>query len=349
MSRTIALEARPEHRFEPGPLAEWLRAELPELGELKRVIQVEGGQSNPTYRLYCENETVALRKKPPGVLLPSAHRIDREWRFLRTLGEVPGTPVPVPQALAWCGDDSLAGTPFYLMAWVEGRYFDTPLLNGLDAEFRKKAYEAHFRALAALHTQDPEGLGLADMGRPKGYVIRQVRRWSAQYEASRTRDIPEFDQLQEALQDWEPGDSPPAIAHGDYRFANVIFTPDVERVAAILDWELATIGHPLADLAFACLAFRCVPETHGFPGIRGLEGVGYPSEDQALSIYCQYGGATVPPDWNRWIAYGLFRLAAISQGVFRRGMDGNASSSSWRRYGPAVDALARLGLEAVGH
>ena len=343
----IPIDARPEHRFEPATLAGWLQEAVPGLGALRRVVQIEGGQSNPTYRLDCAGGAAALRKKPPGRLLPSAHRIDREWRFLEALGRAPA--VPVPQALAWCEDESLIGTPFYVMSWVDGHCFATPLLEEIDPRSRRNAYAAHFRTLAALHNQDPEALGLDDMGRAQGYVVRQIRRWSAQYDASSTRDIAVFDRLREALLGWDPEDAAPAIAHGDYRFANVIFTPGAERVAAILDWELATIGHPLADLAYTCSAFRCVPGTPGFPGIRGLEraGLGYPAEEEALEAYCEAGGAHVPPDWNWWLAYGLFRLAAISQGVYRRGTEGNASSASWRRYGPAVEALARLGLEAI--
>ena len=348
MNDAIPMEARAEHRFEPAALAAWLREAAPELGALRGVAQIEGGQSNPTYRLDCAAGAAALRKKPPGALLPSAHRIDREWRFLKALGAAPG--VPVPRAIAWCEDDSLVGTPFYVMAWIDGSCFSTPLLDDLDAHARRKAYTAYFQALAALHAQDPMALGLADMGRAQGYVIRQIRRWSAQYDASRTRDVPVFDRLRQALAGWRPEEATPAIAHGDYRFANVIFTRDAERVAAILDWELATIGHPVADLAYTCSAFRCVPDTPGFPGTRGLEGadLGYPTERDALSIYRDAGGVAIPPDWNWWVAYGLFRLAAISQGVYRRGTEGKASSASWRRYGPAVDALARLGLEAIG-
>ena len=350
MNDAIPVDALAEHHFEPSALAGWLREAAPELGRLRSVAQIEGGQSNPTYRLDCAAGAAALRKKPPGELLPSAHRIDREWRFLEALGAAPGAPVPVPRTIAWCEDDSLVGTPFYVMAWVDGPCFSTPLLNGLDAQERGKAYAAYFRTLAALHAQDPMVLGLADMGRAEGYVVRQIRRWSAQYDASRTRDIPEFERLREVLESWQPDEAAPAIAHGDYRFANVIFTPDAKRVAAILDWELATIGHPLADLAYTCSSFRCDPETPGFPGTRSLTraGLGYPTEQEALSIYRDAGGVAIPSDWNRWVAYGLFRLAAISQGVYRRGTEGNASSASWRRYGPAVDALARLGLEAIG-
>ena len=344
-SETIPIIARPEHRFPTGPLAAWLERTLPELGPLRQVRQVEGGQSNPTYRLCCARREAALRKQPPGDLLPSAHRIDREWRFLAALG--PSGAVPVPPALAWCGEAATVGTPFYVMGWVDGPCYPTPLLPGLAAERRTAAFTAFFRALAALHAEDPAALGLAGMGRAEGYVARQIRRWSAQYDASRTGANPAFDRLRAALADWTPAAAPAAIAHGDYRFANVILDAADDRVAAILDWELATIGHPLADLAHACSAFRCYPDTPGFPGIRGLAGAGYPSEAAMLRVYRDAGGAARPADWHRWIAYGLFRLAAIAQGVYRRGTLGNASSASWRRYGPAVDALSRLGLEAL--
>ncbi len=349
MTPSVRIEARPEHRFDPDALAAWIREAVPALGSLRRVSQIEGGQSNPTYRLDCDRGSAALRKKPPGTLLPSAHRIDREWRFLEALGAAPGARVPVPTALAWCDDPSLVGTVFYVMSWIEGTCRDTPLLEGLSAEARRSAYAAYFGALAALHAQNPDALGIGDMGRAEGYVARQIRRWSAQYDASSTRRIPEFDRLRNALERWSPPDADPAVVHGDYRFANVILSPDATGVAAILDWELATLGHPLADLAYACSAFRCTPETPGFPGIRGLDPAvaGYPTEREALERYCAAGGMTAPGDWDRWIAYGMFRLAAISQGVYRRGTEGNASSTRWRLYGPAVDALSRLGLEAL--
>lgn len=345
------MQARPEHAFEPEALAEWLREAIPDLGPLKRIRQLDRGQSNPTYRLDCAGGAAALRKRPPGALLPSAHRIDREWRFLKSLGSLPGLPVPVPDALAWCDDVSLTGTDFYVMRWVDGPCFHTPLLDGLDAERRPGAYKAYFRVLAALHKQDPEAIGLGDMGRANGYVARQIRRWSAQYEASQTRDVPEFDRLRDTLTAWRPPtESATAIAHGDFRFANVVFAPGAGRIAAVLDWELATLGDPMADLAFSCTAFRCRGSTPGFPGIRDMNraaGSGFPGEEEALETYAAAGGAPVPGNWSVWIAYGLFRLAAISQGVFKRGMDGKASSSRWRELGPAVDALSRLGLESL--
>lgn len=346
---TIPVAARPSHAFDPAPLDCWLRSRLPDLGGLREVSQVEGGQSNPTYRLVCERGAAALRKQPPGRLLPSAHRIDREWEFLRRLGAAAGRPVPVPEALAWCNDADLVGTPFYVMRWVTGTCHPTPLLGDLPADRRLSAYQAAFSCLAALHCQKPADLALDRMGRPEGHVQRQIQRWSAQYDSAATEPVASFDELRRALSDWAPGDAEPAVVHGDYRFANLILSTDGAQVAAVLDWELATIGHPLADVAHACVAFRCAPDTPGFPGIQGVDTLSavYPTEDAALDRYVAAGGRSIPPDWGFWMAYALFRLAAISQGIFARGLNGNASSAHWREFGPAVDSLSRLGLDAL--
>ena len=343
------MAARPEHKFDPVPFAAWLKAALPELGPLRSVVQIEGGQSNPTFRLRCDPGEAVLRKKPPGALLPSAHRIDREWKFLQALGSMEPPAVPVPRALAWGEDASLLGTVFYVMDWVEGRTFDTPALSGLDRSARGRVFEGYFRTLGRLHSVRPESIGLGNMGRPQGYVKRQTARWTAQYEASATRTVREMDLLCKTLAGWTPPEDRASIVHGDYRFANVIFAPDFETVNAVLDWELATLGHPLADLAFACVAFRCAPDTPGFPGVHGLARapLGIPSESDALEVYCSAGAEIAPGNWNYWIAHAFFRLAAISQGIFRRGIDGQASSTNWRIYGPAVATLARLGMEAL--
>lgn len=335
--------------LDAAPLARWLAGALPQLGPLERILQVEGGQSNPTYCLECAEGRVALRKQPPGKLLPSAHRIDREWRFLEALGAARPIAVPVPCARAWCDDPTIVGTRFYIMDWVEGRSFQTPVLAELAPAARWRAFADCFRTLGALHAIRPAAVGLESLGRPEGYVARQIARWSAQYDASATRDSPAMTRLRARLAEWRPSDSPPAIVHGDYRMANLIFAPDRERVVAVVDWELATIGHPLADLAYACAAFRCAPGTPGFPGIHGLatHGSGYPDEEEMITLYTRAGGMPVPPDWERWIAYAMFRLAAIAGSVYRRGLDRQASSSNWRDYGPAIEALAELGMEAI--
>ncbi len=329
-------------------LSAWLGETLPEAGPLRAATPVAGGQSNPTFRLDCEHAALALRKQPPGPLLPSAHRIDREWKFLRGLSAVKPPSVPVPRPLAWCGDASLLGTPFYVMAWVDGHCFATPALDGLDADTRGYAYGAAFETLAALHGTDPAAAGLEGMGRPEGFTARLTARWSQQYEASAHRDIAPMNELMRELAAWDPGHAV-AIVHGDYRMANLIFAPDCSRILALVDWELASVGHPMTDLAYACAGWRCGPDTPGFDGVSGLdlEAMGIPSERQALETYREAGGADVPGDWEMWMAQALFRMAAIAQGIYRRGLQGQASSRDWERFGPAVEALAMLGVEAL--
>ena len=307
----------------------------------------KGGQSNPTYRIDAASGTYVLRRKPPGPLLPSAHAVDREFRVLHALY---GTSVPVAQPLHLCRDESVIGSMFYLMAFVDGRIFWDPSLPGMAAADRADLYLGIIDAMAALHTVDPVAVGLGDYGKPGNYFERQIKRWSEQYRASETRPIAAMDALIDALPARCPADDGVvALAHGDFRIDNLMFHPDEPRVIAIVDWELSTLGHPLADLGYFCMALR-LPRNPALPGLAGLDraALGIPDESALLARYSQVTGRPIPEDWPFVLAFSFFRLAAIAQGVAKRAEQGNASSEQAAQAGRMVEMLATMGLDALG-
>ncbi|MDJ0789638.1 MAG: phosphotransferase [Myxococcota bacterium] len=329
---------RDAHRFDEAALAEYLAKEVPGLSGPLRVQQFEGGQSNPTFRIEARidgaERALVLRKKPPGELLKSAHQVDREYRVMTALRD---TDVPVPETLVLCEDESVIGTSFYVMACVEGRVSPDALLPGLEPSERAAVYEDVIRVLAALHSVDPEAVGLGDFGRPGNYYARQVSRWSRQYEASKTSEI----ESMEALMRWLPENIPDSdesrIAHGDYRIGNLVLHPTEPRIVAVLDWELCTIGHPLADLAYLCMGYHGpAAGAHETLATADLGALGIPSEEQLLARYCELTGRQRIERWGFYLAFQLFRSAAIVQGVYKRGIDGNASSERARTYGAMV-------------
>lgn len=307
----------------------------------------KGGQSNPTYRIDAASGTYVLRRKPPGKLLPSAHAVDREYRVLQALH---GSAAPVARPLHLCTDESVIGSMFYLMAFVEGRIFWDPSLPDLDPGARADVYDAILRAMAALHTIDPSAVGLADYGKPGNYFQRQIGRWSDQYRASETRPIAAMDALMQALPGRCPADDGSvALAHGDFRIDNLMFHPTEPTVTAIVDWELSTLGHPLADLGYFCMALR-LPRNPALPGLAGLDraALGIPDEAALLARYSELTGRPIPADWPFVLAFSFFRLAAIAQGVAKRAQQGNASSEQAMQAGRMTGMLATLGLEALG-
>ena len=318
---------RPAHRFDERALEAFLRAELPGFpaGARLAVRQFEGGQSNPTFLLAAGGEEYVLRKQPPGELLPSAHQVDREYRVMKALAS---TPVPVPRMHLLCEDPSVIGTKFYVMEKVEGRVYASPLMPEAAPAERAPIYRHLADVLAALHAVSPEAVGLGGFGRPGNYYERQISRWSKQYVASRTEEIPEMD----ALMDWLPRNVPAAaetvVVHGDYRLGNAIVHPTEPRIAAVLDWELSTLGHPLADLGYVCQTYYAdEDDQHGLnrPNLRAL---GIPTEEEFVARYCEMAGRDGIENWRFYLIYNLFRSAAIIQGVYRRGLDGNASSET---------------------
>lgn len=337
-------EVPPAHAFDAGRLGRWLQSAAGGTGQPPIVRQFEGGQSNPTFWIADGDRQLVLRKKPPGVLLPSAHAVEREYRVMRALAD---TPVPVPAALALCEDPEVVGTPFYVMEYLAGRIFWDPRLPDLDRGERVAIYEELARVLAAIHLVDPAAVGLADYGRTGGYVARQLRRWTRQYRASETSTVPAMEALIAWLPENIPAADEAALSHGDFRLDNLVFHPTEPRALAVIDWELSTLGHPLADLAYTCMLYDVA-----LPGRGGLAGVDYaatgvPSEADFVARYCALTGRDGVEDWPVYKAFSLFRLAAIVQGVYKRSLQGNASSDQAGMYGQAVQALAAIACGLV--
>ena len=319
---------RPAHRFDERALEAFLRAELPGFpaGARLAVRQFEGGQSNPTFLLAAGGEEYVLRKQPPGELLPSAHQVDREYRVMKALAS---TTVPVPRMHLLCEDPSVIGTKFYVMEKVEGRVYASPLMPEAAPAERAPIYRHLADVLAALHAVSPEAVGLGGFGRPGNYYERQISRWSKQYVASRTEEIPEMD----ALMEWLPRNVPATAAetvvvHGDYRLGNAIVHPTEPRIAAVLDWELSTLGHPLADLGYVCQTYYADEDDQHGLNRPNLHALGIPTEEEFVARYCEMAGRDGIENWRFYLVYNLFRSAAIIQGVYRRGLDGNASSET---------------------
>jgi aminoglycoside phosphotransferase (APT) family kinase protein len=310
-----------------------------------QVCQFKGGQSNPTYWLADRERQYVLRKKPPGRLLQSAHMVDREYRVMHALRD---TDVPTARMYALCEDESVIGTSFFVMEYVQGRIFWNVRLTEIEANERAAIYEELARVLAAIHSVDLDATGLSDYGRPDAYVARQVKRWTKQYVASQTADVAPMNTLMEWLPANIPDEEATSLVHGDYRLDNLIFHPTEPRALAVIDWELSTLGHPLSDLAYTCMLYDVM-----LPKIGGLAGVnfdtsGIPSEAAFVARYCELVGRDGVPDLNYYKAFSLFRLAAIAQGVYKRSIDGNASSTEASMFGAAVPHLAGIACGLVG-
>jgi aminoglycoside phosphotransferase (APT) family kinase protein len=338
------------HAFDVATLESHLRAHLPGFEGPLSVEQFKGGQSNPTYKLVTPGRSYVMRSKPGPVakLLPSAHAIEREFRVMKALA---GTDVPVARMALLCEDESVIGRAFYVMEFMAGRVLWDQALPGLTPEQRGAIYDEMNRVIAALHAVDVADVGLADYGKPGSYFERQIGRWSKQYVASVTEEITEMDRLIE----WLPAHLPAsarderqvAVVHGDYRLDNLVFHPTEPRIIAVLDWELSTLGHPLADFSYHCMAWHIPPGT--FRGIGGLDhaALGIPSEAEYVRRYCARSGGRHDPaqlaaDWDFYLAYNLFRLASITQGIAKRVVDGIASSAQARATGESTRPLARM-------
>lgn len=328
-----------------GPLADYLRAQGLAGGEAIEAQPLSGGQSNPTFRIAAGDRSYVLRKKPAGVLTASAHAIDREYRVMRALQD---SDVPVPRMLAYCDDEAIVGTPFYLMEFLQGRVFMDPALPGLEPAERAALYHEMGRVIAALHDVDYPAVGLADYGRPGRYVERQIDRWSRQ---CRALTVP-LDSAMQQLMDWLPAHLPPGdettLVHGDYRIDNLVFHPTEPRVLGVLDWELSTLGHPLADLSYHCMAWHVPPALwRGMGGI-DLAVLGIPGEAEYLAAYTRATGREVQGHWPFYMAYNLFRMAAILYGIAQRAADGSAAAADAMETGRKAGPLARLGWEWAG-
>ena len=313
-----------QHQFDTTLLVAWMDANIDGFAGPLEIAQFQGGMSNPTFLMTdASQRRYVLRKKPPGKLLPSAHAVDREHRITTALGP---TSVPVVRTLALCEDISIVGTEFFLMDHANGRVFHDPSLPESTPEERGAIYTSMIETLAALHQVDFDAVDLGDYGRVGGYMGRQVARWSKQYEASKTDDLPAMDKLMVWLPENMPDDSETTIVHGDFRLENLVVAHDSSDVIAVLDWELSTLGHPLSDLAYNCLPYHWPEESFG--DMRGLDPTtpGIPSEEDYVAAYCRHAGRGEIENWNFYLVLSLFRLAAIIQGVYYRGLQGNASS-----------------------
>jgi aminoglycoside phosphotransferase (APT) family kinase protein len=313
------------HRFDEAALVDYLRGRLPGFDGDVHIRQFQGGQSNPTFHLQTGDGEYVLRKKPPGKLLPRAHEVEREHRVMAALADAD---VPVPPMRLLCEDESVIGTPFFVMDYVPGRVFADPALRACSPADRAAIYDDLARVLAALHRVDWRAVGLDGFGKPDGYMQRQVALWTRQWEAARVEDMPAMDLLAQWLsQHLPPDDEPACIAHGDYRLGNVLLHPTEARIVAVLDWELSTIGHPLADLGYNCLTYHLPGDFAGTSGVAGedLTGTGIPNEQAFVAAYCGYAGRAVPESLDVFVVFSMFRLASIGAGVYRRGLDGNAA------------------------
>lgn len=307
--------------------------------EIARIEKFPGGQSNPTYRVERARGAMVLRRKPFGALLPSAHAVEREYRLIAALHP---TEVPVARPIALCEDAEVIGAPFYLMELVEGRTFWNGALPDCEPAERGAIYRAMVETLARLHTVDLQAVGLGDYGAPGNYFARQVGRWTKQYRAAQTDDIPEVERLIEWLPATLPRQDRTAVIHGDYRLDNMIHAPDAPQIRAVIDWELSTLGDPLADFAYLAMNWAM---PHGERGAQlgglDLPALGIPTLEEITARYCELTGRSSVPDLNWFFAYNLFRLVGIIQGIKKRAIDGNASSANAEAAAARIVPLAR--------
>jgi aminoglycoside phosphotransferase (APT) family kinase protein len=341
------MPVREQHRFDEASLDRWMRQNVEGYKGPVTVEQFKGGQSNPTFRLTDgAGKRYVLRRKPPGKLLPSAHAVDREFKVISALYP---TDVPVARPYALCTDESVIGTMFYVMDCVEGRVFWDQSLADLPKDQRGKVYDDMNRAIAALHNVDWQAVGLSDFGKPTEYIQRQIHRWTKQYKDSETELIPEMENLIE----WLPKNVPPgeetSVVHGDYRLDNMIFHPTEPRVLAVLDWELSTLGHPLADFSYHLMSWRL-----GGGDYRGLVGLdlpalGIPTESEYVAAYCRRTKRDGIANLDFYLAYNMFRLAGILQGIMGRVVAGTASSPHALEQGKRAKPMAIAAWNQVEH
>ena len=333
-----------KNRFDVARLEDYLRQHVEGFKGPLEVEQFKGGQSNPTFRLTAGGKRYVLRRKPPGKLLPSAHAVDREYKVITALRD---TDVPVARTYCLCEDDSVIGTAFYVMDCVDGRVLWDQTLPGMTNAQRAAIYDEMNRVLAALHMVDYEKVGLGDFGKPGNYLVRQISRWTKQYRASETEKIEAMENLIAWLPENIPSGDETSLVHGDYRLDNMIFHPTEPRVLAVLDWELSTLGHPIADFAYHCMSWRL--DGAAYRGLAGadLASLGIPNETQYVAAYCKRTGRDHIDHWDFYVAYNMFRLAGILQGIMGRYVDGTAANAHALESGRRARPMAEAGWRQV--
>ncbi len=334
------------HAIDEKSLASYLERHIAGFTGPVRAEKFSDGQSNPTFLLTAKSGRYVLRRKPSGTLLPSAHAVDREYRVLEALAD---TDVPVAQAFHLCEDDAVIGSMFYVMSFEQGKVYWDPSLPEFSKADRGVIYDEIIRVMAALHDVDINAVGLDDYGKPGNYFERQINRWSKQYRASETEVIPAMDKLIDWLNANLPEDNAGAcLIHGDYRLDNLMLHESDRRIIAVLDWELSTLGNPLADLAYFCMGLR-LPKTAHSNGLAGMDrqALGIPSEEMIVARYCELRGVEKIDHWDFYLVFSYFRLAAIAQGVYKRALGGNASNENAAQLGKMVQALAAMAIDLV--
>jgi len=332
--------------FDVAQLADYLEDKVAGFKGPLTAEKFAGGQSNPTFKITAASGEYVLRRKPPGELLKSAHAVDREYRVLSALAN---TEVPVAEVYHLCEDDSVIGSMFYLMEFKAGTVFWDPALPDMSNAERVAIFDKMNQVLVDLHSVDVDKVGLADYGRPSNYFSRQTDRWSKQYRASELETIGDMDRLMEWLpQNMPTDDGKLVLVHGDFRLDNIMFHPSEPRPLALLDWELSTLGHPYADLAYQCMQLR-LDNDSVLAGLGGIDrqALGLPSEEDYVALYCQRMGLENIPNWNFYVVFSMFRFAAILQGVAKRAQEGNASSDKASRMGLLVKPLAKMAVELI--
>ena len=338
-------DVRDNHRFDEARLEAWLKANVEDFAGPLKIAQFTRGASNPTFMVTAGEGRYVLRKKPPGQLLASAHQVDREYRVMKALG---GQGFPVPRMRGLCEDPEVLGTAFYVMDFLEGRIFRDARMPGLEPSERAALYDDLNATLARLHTVDLKAAGLEDYGRPGNYFERQISRWTKQYRGAQTEDIPDMERLIAALPGRMPKDETTTMVHGDYRPENVMFHPTEPKVIAVLDWELSTLGNPLADVAYTCILYHSHSESWGTLVGEDHAATGSPTLEAWVADYCRRTGREGIEDFNFYLAFSLFRLASIGQGVFKRNLDGigtdtsgRDNSGTWQLAATAWDVFSR--------
>ena len=326
-------------KIDSANLQPWIDEYVPNAGKIKAIEQFKGGQSNPTYKIITESKNLVLRRKPPGKLLPSAHAVDREYKVITALYE---TDVPVPKTYGLCENDDVAGTAFFVMDFLDGDLFWDPMIPSMTNTDRTEIYKNKNKTLAKLHSVDYKKIGLEDYGKPGNYVARQVSRWSKQYRASETDNIEAMNNLIDWLPKNIPDDDETTIVHGDYRLDNMILKNN--EVIGILDWELSTLGHPIADFSYHCLSWRT---QEAFWDEAKLKKLGIPSEKEYMEMYCENSGKDLSKNWEFYMAFNMFKIAGILQGILGRVRDGTAASKHAEERGNMVFPLSEAAWSTI--